>query len=283
DALPEALDVPDGIANSTVLLSLPIRRPGALEIDASGSGESAARFTASEVEITDTMGSDRRPVTLAVGRMQLALALDVDDLADRLTIPIARIIEKQPDGAVVIDKAFLPSCLDLRASPTLHGFVNELVGILTARLDALAGRLSEGGAKAGAEITDFLLLMTVNRALPRLRHLHGIETVHPVALYQDLVGLAGELATYVAPEKRPPEFPPYRHDDLTATFQPVMRVLRQYLSAEIGRRATLIALEPRKYGISTGIVPDRRLVSTATFVLAAKADVEAENMRRHFP
>jgi type VI secretion system protein ImpJ len=28
-------------------------------------------------------------------------------------------------------------------------------------------------------------------------------------------GLAGELATFMAGDKRAPEFPPYRHDDLT--------------------------------------------------------------------
>ncbi|MEM9784719.1 MAG: type VI secretion system baseplate subunit TssK, partial [Pseudomonadota bacterium] len=248
DDLPEAMDVPDGIQNCTLYLALPTRRPGAVEIDGSGE-ELATRFRAAEVEITDTMGSDRRPVIVAVGKMRLQFALEVDDLADRLTIPIGRIIEKNSDGSVLMDKAFIASCIDARAAPPLHDFLNELAGVLNARLDSLAGRLGEGGGpKAAGEIQDFLYLQLVNRVLPEMRHLLGIENTHPCTLYRAFVGLAGEVATFVDPSRRPPEFAPYRHDDLTTTFQPVMRALRRYLSAETGPRATLIRLDPRKYG-----------------------------------
>ena len=106
---PPALDVPANTKDCVVYLSIPQRRQGALEIDASGVELSAARLRASEVEVTDTMGTGRKPVTLAVGKLRLQFALAMDDLADRLVIPIARIVEMRPDQEVILDKAFVPS------------------------------------------------------------------------------------------------------------------------------------------------------------------------------
>jgi type VI secretion system protein ImpJ len=280
---PPALEVPAGIKDCVVYLGVPSRRHGAVEVDFSGSEASAARFRPSELEITDTMGSDRRPVTVAVGKLRLQFALAVDDLSDRLVVPIARIIEVRSDKEVVLDRGFMPSCLDIRAAPAVAGFVRELEGLLSHRQTALAGRLAEGGtAKGVAEIADFLLLMPVNRALPTFRHLLSIENVHPVDIYGQCVAVAGELATFMAQERHPPEFPLYQHDDLTNVFAPVIRTLRQYLSAVLEQNAVAIPLDPRKFGVHVGIIADRKLVTGANFVLAAKADIPSESVRRHF-
>lgn len=280
---PPALIVPEGIKDCVVYLSVPQRRRGTLEVDMTGAELSAARLRPAELEVTDTMGRDRKPVTLGVGKLRLQFALAVDDLADRLVIPIARVIEVRSDREVVLDKSFIPTCLDARAAPPLIGFLNELEGLLTHRVTALAGRLSESGATRGvAEISDFLLLMVVNRMLPVFRHVLAQENMHPTQIYRECVALAGELATFMTVDKRAPAFPPYRHDDLTATYQPVIRALRQYLSAVLEQSATSIPLDPRKYGISVGVIADRKLISTASFVLAVKADSPAETVRRHF-
>ena len=197
---PPALDVPDTIKDCVVYLSIPTRRHGGLEVDLSAEDISAARYRPAEMEITDTMGSDRRPVTMAVGKLRLGFALAVDDLAESLVIPIARIIEVRADKEVVLDSGFIPTCLDIRAAASLSGFARELEGLLGHRLAALSGRLSDSGpAKGVAEITDFLLLMTVNRTLPMIRHLLSIENVHPSDFFGACVALAGELATFMAP------------------------------------------------------------------------------------
>ena len=280
---PPALDVPGTIKDCVVYLTVPQRRQGALEVDLSGAELSAARFRPAELEITDVTSSSKRPVTMGIGKLRLQFALEVDDLADRLCIPIAKIIEVKPDGEILLDKAFIPSCLDLRAAPALEGFLRELDGLLGHRMTALAGRMSEGGSTKGvAEINDFLLLMVVNGFRPEVQHLTQIENLHPEALYRFCLHLAGNLATFMAPEKVPPAFPAYAHDSLTATFAPVIKALRQYLSSVLEQTAISIPLEPRKYGISVGVIADRKLLSTAGFVLAVQADIPAENVRRHF-
>lgn len=284
DAHPPALDVPDTVKNCIVHLAVPMRRPGVMEIALGEDETTAARYRAEEIEVTDVMGRDRRPVTLAIGKLRLQLALEMDDLSDLLSIPVARIIEVRPDKSVVLDRAFIPTVMDIRAAPALDGFMRELEGMIGQRAEALAGRLSAtSGARGVAEIADFLLLMLSNRVLPEIRHLTSIENAHPEAIFRFCVALAGEFATFMASDKRAPEFPAYRHDDLTAVFQPVMRALRQYLSAVLEQTAIAIPLEERKYGVRVGIISDKRLLLTASFVLAAKADTPAENIRRHMP
>jgi type VI secretion system protein ImpJ len=284
DAHPPALDVPDTVKNCVVHLVVPMRRPGALEIALDEDETTAARYRAEEVEVSDVMGRDRRPVTVAVGKLRLQLALEMDDLSDMLAIPMARIIEVRPDKSIVLDRAFIPTVMDIRAAAPLDGFLRELEGMIGQRAEALAGRLTAGaGAKGVAEISDFLLLMLSNRVLPEIRHLTSIENAHPEMIYRFCVALAGELATFMAADKRAPEFPAYRHDDLTGVFQPVMRSLRQFLSAVLEQTAISIPLEERKYGVRVGVISDKRLLVSATFVLAAKADAPAENIRRHMP
>ncbi len=284
DDHPPALDVPREVRNAVVYLAIPARLEGAMEVELGDADRTAARFRPAEVETPNVVGAERAPVTLAVAKLQLAFALDLDDLAGQLVIPLARIIEVRPDGEVVLDRGFIPSCLDARAAPNLMGFLREVEGLLAHRADALAGRLSDSGPSRGvAEIADFLLLISVNRALPQIRHLVSIENAHPAMLYLACIGLAGELSTFMTAEKRAPEFPLYQHDNLTATFQPVMRALRQYLSAVLEQTAIPIPIEPRKYGVSVAMIADKRLLTAATFVMAAKADVPAEAVRRHFP
>ncbi len=280
---PPALEVPENIKNCVVYLTVPQKRQGALEVDMTGAELSAARLRPSELEISDVTSTGKKAIMMGVGKMRLQFALEVDDLADRLCIPIAKIIEVRPDKEIILDKSFIPSCLDITAAPPLAGFVRELDGLLGHRKTALAGRLTEGGtAKGVAEISDFLLLMCVNSAQPVLRHLSNIENLHPEAFYTACVELAGRLSTFMATEKVAPDFPAYEHDNLTKTFEPVIKELRVYLSSVLEQTAISIPLDPRKYGISVGVIADRKLLSTAGFVLSVKADIPAENIRRHF-
>ena len=283
DDHPPSLEIPETVKDCVIYLTLPQRRHGAAEVDLSGAEQSASRLRPAEQEVTDVLSQQRGTARLPVGKLRLQFALEMDDLSDRLAIPIARVIEVRPDREIILDRSFAPSCLDLRAALSLSGFLDELEGLLSHRMTALAGRLAEGGAaKGAADIQDFMLLQAVNRALPVIRHLRAIENLHPEAFFRFCAALAGELATFMADDRQPPELPPYRHDDLHATFAPVIRSLRQYLSAVLEQTATSIRLEERKYGISVGVIADRKLIGQAGFVLAVAADLPSEDIRRHF-
>ena len=91
-----------------------------------------------------------------------------------------------------------------------------------------------------------------------MTHLAAIAPqLHPESFYRMAVSLAGELATFTETRKRPPVFPAYKHDDLHATFRPVMAALRQALSAVLEQTAVPIPLQERKFGIRVGPILDR--------------------------
>jgi type VI secretion system protein ImpJ len=165
----------------------------------------------------------------------------------------------------------------------LTGFVNELRGLLHHRGEALAGRVSASGRGGAAEIAEFLFLQAVNRYEPVAAHLASLSGLHPEELYRELVTIAGELATFTHAAKRPPQFPQYRHDDLRATFEPVMASLRESLGAVIEQLAIQIPLKEPRYGIHAAPLADRGLLASASFVLAVRADVPTEELRAHFP
>jgi len=127
------------------------------------------------------------------------------------------------------------------------------------------------------------LLQMVNRYEPVLAHLAESGLLHPEMLYRLCVAAAGELATFTSSSKRPPALATYRHDRLRESFEPVMAALRSSLSAVLEQGAIPIPIETKKFGIRVASVADPTLFSTAVFILAARADLPAEELRRRFP
>jgi len=182
----------------------------------------------------------------------------------------------------VLDESYIPPVLDVAASKPLAAFRSELLGLLHQRGEALAGRGVASGAGGASEIADFMLLQLVNRAQPLLEHLNQLSPVHPERLYSELLALAGEFATFTRDARRPDSFPMYQHDDLLATFTPVMTALREALSMLIDSKATPIPIVEKAYGIHVAMLADRSLLDSASFILVVRADVPSETLRSRF-
>lgn len=281
---PPPIDLPETTRNAIVYLILPARQPGSIEIAPPTQTETVARFSAGEHEAQDTNAGYQTSATVPVGRLRLRYALEGEARAGHVAIGLARIVEVRADKSVVLDDAFIPAVLVCGVSGVLAGFINQLQGLLHHRAEALAGRVSEGATRGAAEIADYLLLQLCNRYEPQVTHLAAtVGQLHPEHFYQIAVSLAGELATFTESRKRPAVFPAYKHDDLQATFRPVFAALRQALSAVLEQTAVPIPLQERKFGIRVGPIHDRSLVTDATWVLAVKAQIPVETLRRNFP
>ena len=281
---PSPLDLPETLRNGTVYLVLPTRQPGAIETAPADRLETAARFSVAEHEAIDTNAGYQSVATVPIGKLRLRFALEGDSRSGNVALGLAHVVEVRSDRSVVLDESHIPPVLFCSASGLLAGFVAQLQGLLHHRAEALAGRVSESATRGAAEIADYLLLQVCNRYEPLITHLAAAAgQIHPEALYRVAVSLAGELATFTESRKRPPVFPPYRHDDLSATFRPVIAALRQALSAVLEQTAIPIPLQERRFGIRVGPITDRSLVTDATWVLVVKAQVPAETLRRGFP
>ncbi|HEX3487603.1 MAG TPA: type VI secretion system baseplate subunit TssK [Micropepsaceae bacterium] len=278
---PEPLEIGSNIRNEIVYLTLPERQPGRVEVATASHETPAARFTASSFRAFDAVAGNDTSADLEVGKLQLRYALESSERAGFVCLGVARIMEVRSDKAVVLDERYIPPALACPAIPALAGISIELQGLLHQRAEELAGRATQA-AGGTAEIANFLLLQMINRYEPLIHHYAGLSELHPVHLYATLLEMAGEFSTFVTRTRRPIDFPDYRHDDLQNSFGPVMAELRQALSAVIDQSAVPIPLQERAHGVRVAVLNDKSLLNDASFVLAVKADVQDEHIRRNF-
>ncbi len=283
DDLPAPLTLPENLVNEVIYLALPLSLPDALEIEDPSNMGGLARFQLSESDIKDSTSFTDAKAPVQTGKLKTRLLLESDERAGYTCLGIARVIEVRADKNIVIDDQFIPATLNCAADARINGFLKELYGLLNTRSEAIAGRIATTGQGGVAEIADFMLLQMVNRYLPLFHHLADVEGLHPENVYRYCCQLMGELSTFFRVDKRPVNFPPYNHDDLQATFSPLMEELRQMLSKIYEQRAIQIPLKGPKYGTYAAKKPDANLVEKAVFVLAAAADTPPESLRREFP
>ncbi len=284
DPLPTPIEIDPGARDQILFLAVPLRRAGDLEVDrAPTSADGLARHEVRELQARDSTSNagDTAVMEVAALRTRFLLAADVTDAY--ACIPLAHLVECRSDRQVVLDDHFIPTVLHTRAAGRLATFATELLGLFHQRGEALGSRVAATGRGSAAEIADFLMLQSINRYEPLLAHFVESGAAHPEQFYQVCVSAAGELATFTTTSKRPPALAPYRHDRLRETFEPVIVALRASLSAVLDQTAISIPIEPRRFGISVAVVPDKSLYSTAVFILAARADTASEELRRRFP
>ncbi|MBS0522956.1 MAG: type VI secretion system baseplate subunit TssK [Proteobacteria bacterium] len=278
---PVPLDLPETTRNAVIYLVLPVRQAGSVEVTANGSSE--GRYEQRSFEAYDTHSGSPQPAEVQVGRLRLRYMLETENRAGYHAIGLARVIEVGADRRVTLDEQWIPPALVCSAAAPLTGLLAELAGMLNQRGEALAARLTAPGARGVADVSDFLLLQSVNRAQKLLSHWANDGSVHPVDLYATLVQMAGDFATFTEPSRRPSDYPPYRHGDLQRSFAPVVADLRRSLSAVIEQTAVQIPLQKRAYGVQVGTIVDRTILRSSSFVLAVQADVPTESLRRLFP
>ena len=283
DPLPAPIDIGPNVRDQLVYLAIPLRRAGEPDITRGGESNGLVRHDIRELQARDATagGSEVAVVEVAALRTRLLLAADVTEAY--ATIPLAHIVECRADKQVVLEDRFIPTVLHVRAATRLATLTTELLGLLHQRGEALGSRVMATGRGAAAEFADFLMLQTINRFEPLFAHYVDSGALHPEELYQVCASAAGELATFTTTSKRPQKFPGYRHERLRESFEPVIASLRASLSVVLEQNAISIPLEAKKFGISVAIVTDRTLYGTAVFILAARADVPAEDLRRRFP
>ncbi|WP_400564948.1 type VI secretion system baseplate subunit TssK [Pseudomonas aeruginosa] len=283
DPAPAPLNVEESLRDGIVYLGLPLKRVGTRDTVEEGVALGGARYVSQVQEVRDDNAAFESRAPVALGSQAFRLLTERDGLGEYAAVGVARVREKRADQALSLDEDYLPPVLDIAAAPPLASFAKELLGLLHQRGEALAGRVVASSAGGASEIADFLLLQLVNRAEALTGHLSRVRPLHPQELYRELVALAGEFCTFTASQRRPEEYPVYNHDDLAASFAPVMLALRQALATVIDAKAIAIPIVEKAYGVHVAMLSDRSLIDNASFVLVVRADVPGESLRGHFP
>jgi type VI secretion system protein ImpJ len=281
-APPDPLDVPGDARDAVVYLTIPARQAGANEFNAREDADEATRFVVDEEEAVDSFSEERTREPIETAKPNLRFGVTRDQTYGRVCLALGKIREVQ-NGRLVFDDRFIPPCLDIRASPRLAGFLTDIVGRADQRIDELSVRAVEATDGGAETFASFLLLQALNRWTQVLKHLIALPMVHPERLYETFVAMAGELATLTRPDRRPPPFPAYKHEDLQLTFEPVFDMLQSALSAVFDRSSQQLPLEEAGPGAYLSRITDHGLYQTGFFYLAVKASASSDEIRGRFP
>jgi type VI secretion system protein ImpJ len=136
--------VPPETRDAILYLTVPISQPGGFEAS-EGDGEPVTRYVISETDVASANAGQLSVAPIQVGRLRLSYALEGADLSGLQTIGVARILEVRADNSIALDESYIPPLLSTQAGPYLSSLVNEVVGLLHHRGEAIAARLSAGG------------------------------------------------------------------------------------------------------------------------------------------
>ena len=285
DTSPSPIEPDKNTKNENIYLCLLEKRPNATEVSREDDGDHAARYGIEVRDVRDASLPEDSNAPLELGRKNLAILTESDERTEYACIGIGRIIEVRSDKRVVLDDSFIGSSIDCQNNQQLKGYIKEIQGLLKQRAEAIAVRLGADGKGGGtAQVEDYMLLQLINGYDPVFAHLEHLPALHPEALFQKCLKLAGELATFTATSNRPSGLPKYEHTDLTATFIAIMGELRRSLGVVFEHSAIQIPFKHyAKVGIHLAVINDKSLLGNAVFVIAVKADMPTEKLRSQFP
>ncbi|WP_411380555.1 type VI secretion system baseplate subunit TssK [Pseudomonas sp. MPB26] len=281
---PLVLQVPANAGRQAVYLALPLATANQVEVRRKEQGDVLARYVACETQIGDSnAGVDSRcQVNCARPDLRLVLGEGPSD-PFYVKLQVAQVQDSTLEGGARLDADFVPTFIYLQDSGYVWSCLKEVISLLATRGDAIAARIQGSGASAGAQVGDFLMLQLINRAELMLRHYLSQAQVRPERLYRELLSILGELSTFANDNRRAPLALQYQHGDQAASFRGLMEGLRAALSRVLEQHAIELTLQQRQYGVLVCPVNDLKLLGTATFVLAATAQCDSEELRHRLP
>ncbi len=202
-----------------------------------GNGESRRfRSLKGDPVIDEVSATKARPINRLKPRLTLHAGAQLP--VDLVGFPLARMIYR--DSSFTLDDKFIPPLLSVPVKSTdgdtsslsaqrLGEMCSDIALRVRKRAMYLAdeARVPSGSrGRFGDETAVRTLMLSLVGALPRMEAVLQIGCAHPYMVYEALCGLAGQLSV-LGMEMVPTAFAPYNHNDLYATFQPVIKFIER--------------------------------------------------------
>ncbi len=266
-------------------ITVPARQDQGLDCDASES--SGTRYSVEQRRIRDdAAGQGEFDVVFA--KKNLVLVSESQLAKDAPSFPLARIV-RDGNGGFVCDPEFIPPCLRIGASESLVLLLHKLVQAINERVIATReARRSSGGLELGTsalDVANYWFLHALCSSLPALRHHLQDRRSHPEDVYRDMARLAGALSTF-SMDSGSDEIPPYRHRDLTSTFNKLDALIRRYL--EVVAPSNTVTLQftqsaPDSQYMHVAEVKDERCIRRSRWVFGIRSTIPDSSTLRRTP
>jgi type VI secretion system protein ImpJ len=169
-----------------------------------------------------------------IQRLKPHLTLHAGELppSDCVGFPLARVAYR--NSSFVLDETFIPPLLAVPVSAAAADLTSagaqrlgEMCAQLALRVRKRAMYLADearnprAGSRFGNDVAARSVMLSLAGALPQFEAVLQTGCTHPFQVYVALCALAGQIAT-LGTDMVPRSFDAYKHNDLYATFQPVI-------------------------------------------------------------
>jgi type VI secretion system protein ImpJ len=222
---------------------------------------------------------------IAYVKKELSILFSGEDLNDYDYLKIAEVV-RNPEGVMILNNKFVPPATAIGTSAYLKNWVKGLLEICSAKSETLAEKVRQRTPQVadftGSDMPNFLLLHTINAAIPAITHFYNHPQTHPLEVFSAMSQLAGALCSFSV-GAHPRDLPVYSHDDLGRSFQDLEARLRDLLEMVVQARYIKIPLTQKDLTHFEGAIPDPQLTESAQFYLGVKADIAESKLITELP
>jgi type VI secretion system protein ImpJ len=274
-----------------VYLAAPREREGTPSVVAPGSASGAqaaaararARYAAATRPVPDLLGQGE-DLPMAFAQRNLVWILGDDPRDDYDAIKVAEIV-RDGAGRLVLNEAYVPPILRADASAFVMGGVRRLLALMVAKRRSLADERKQRDPAAveyGAnDVTRFLQLDALNRAIPVLTELARSGEQSPFDLYLFLVQIAGQLSSF-SPTEDPSTFPAFNYGELRTTYEELFARMTAMLQTTAKGAFMAVPLELNQ-GVLVGKLTEEHLARCGQYVLGVKSELPEEQVAQRLP
>jgi type VI secretion system protein ImpJ len=224
------------------------------------------------------------PRKLGVSKANFQFLFGTESLEEFSSIKIGE-THRTSDGSFNMDNSFIPPVLNIAASDQLMNYFREILSGLVSKSKALRDQRKQPKIDFTiTEVEKLMMLNIVNTYIPLYNQFYNSRNIHPEALYNAFLLLAGQLITFTGDFSSDElEFIQYDHKNLTSIFSTIYHKLMVLLNIEkkLVRKDTSIPLKKQGDSLYISQLTDSTLANN--LYLSVGCDFPENKVISDFP
>ena len=276
------LDIPKNTNHKKVYLALSVSRPGAVDVGA----DQRLRHSSVEHPVFDTSREHSESVLVEIAELNIVLKLEDEELQDYTLISVCEVSEHKSEGAVLLNQAFVPHCLQFGVSNYLKDCVADVLAQVQYRAMTISTRLQiENGSKSyQAMMRDYLWLQALGAWMPKLQQWNQDSSLLTKHLYLECLSMTGQMQGLEG--KMPKDALVWDQNNLYSIFSMVFSELLVLLREVQIDNLTTLSWDKQLFvsrRLLRTLVKDRSLYNEGRFILVATSPLGASRLSEEFP
>jgi type VI secretion system protein ImpJ len=275
DLLPEPVDLsrlPADVDAFTFHAALALLKPHGGNADENG------RYVRCDLGTSDLF-SEALEIDVPFMKKQARLVAQVETRAPQTSVAVVQ-VRRAPQGGFEIVPGFVPPSVTVGATPTLTRMLDGLISVMTAKIESLQRMHRKANNDvyevATGDISSWWMLNIVSTANALLTHCARSPGLHPEAMFQQMLAVAGGLMTF-SDRYKTADLPAYGHDAPGEAFVALDALLRDLVDTVIGTKYFFIPLvaDRSRRAYFQAILDPAKVTQQTQLYLAVTADMPA--------